>query len=199
MTVTISPVSGSRYEAHSALGSSIAMTMSWRDTLAGMFGGPSRAVPLLLRPPRASAPRRQRLLVLKLSRIEAASLHVVFVEHAFRYGIGRAVIVPRVVLIELDGDHNTSADIGASPFPTGGVELQPDSEIVSCHVSSHCAWRGIGVVEEMNCSMQARPSRSRGTRGWRGARDRGAWVSTARRAGSLSRRRPRISQPESYA
>ena len=74
-------------------------------------------------------------ILIKLFRVKAASLHIVFIEHFFNYGVRRAAVISRVLLIECDGDNDASAYVCAPPFPSGRVELQSDSEIVFSHVS----------------------------------------------------------------
>ena len=74
-------------------------------------------------------------ILIKLFRVKAASLHIVFIEHFFSYGVRRAAAISRVLLIDCDGDNDPSAYVCAPPFPSGRVELQPDSAIAFSHVS----------------------------------------------------------------
>ena len=75
-------------------------------------------------------------VVREIFGIKTASAHIILVEYILHDRVRWTMVVSRIILIEFDGDDDTSADVGASPFSAAGVELQADVEFFSLHIGS---------------------------------------------------------------
>ena len=77
--------------------------------------------------------------------VEGASFQIVFIEHDLLDCVGRTVVPARIRLIEFDRHNRASADVGASPAPRRGVELEADPKLIVRHsfsssMSRSAAW-----------------------------------------------------------